>query len=257
MLLSLLSFCSAELNQEGGDDCTRCIGMLVREYIWLFEGVTFCAELDCKDSDSSMRCIDDELNNRLVLVSTFSGELDCGGVDDKTSCLDDDDFKEGIKPSLASTLIIEVNRQGDDDNTLGTDDKEFITTVVDCECSVEIISGGIDEIVYCRDKELVLESIRLSVAFICQTELKFEDTDAMLCFIDDILVEEFKSLFVAFTFAELNCGDTTRLGVASKFLVIEDGVPCRDDKIGKESLLLRETVTWSAELKLRDGSECN
>ncbi|KAL9987520.1 hypothetical protein ACROYT_G001843 [Oculina patagonica] len=138
----------AELNQEEGDDCTRCIGMLVREYIWLFVGVSFCAELDCKDSDSSMRCIDDELdkesirlivgpsfvvkliwrdwrdggnktlffdheipkNNRLLLVSTFSGELECGGVDDKTSCLDDDDFKEGIKPSVASTLIIEVNR---------------------------------------------------------------------------------------------------------------------------------------------------
>ncbi len=60
---------------------------------------------------------------------------------------------------------------------------------MDCECIAVLISGGIDEIMYCRDKELVLESIRLSVAFICQKKLKFEDTDAILCSIDDMLVE--------------------------------------------------------------------
>ncbi len=146
MRLSLLSFCSAELNHKEGDDCTRCIGILVREYIWLFVCFSFCAELD---SDSSMRCIDDELDkesirlivgpsfvvkliwrdwrdggnrtlcfddeiptesNWLVLVSIFSGELECGGVDDTNSCLDDDDFKKGVKPSVASTLSVEVNR---------------------------------------------------------------------------------------------------------------------------------------------------
>lgn len=107
---------------------------------------------------------------------------------------------------------------------------------------------------YCRDKELVLESINLSVAFIVP-KLNFEDTDGILCSTDEILVEEFRRLVAAFTFAELDCGNTTRVGVASKFLVIDDGALCRDDKSVKEPLLLLETATWSAELKLRDGNE--
>ena len=63
--LSVPSLCSAELNRQEGDDCTRS-SELIREYRWRFVGFTSCAELDCENGDNSMCCIDEELDKQSI-----------------------------------------------------------------------------------------------------------------------------------------------------------------------------------------------